>query len=158
MAFWIINLGIESSSLWVQQKLSFRNNRWSRPSVQRTNSINSWDRQSINPIITMSRDMSQWEMDSNNNDEYEITLKEFELSQLNQKLRKPRNSNFLPDFDLYNLQGNKLSICRTSRKKMNTIQEDDQSSKSNNEDINTKSVTSQSDHDSKEHTIEVIGS
>ena len=97
-------------------------------------------------------------MDSNNNDEYEITLKEFELSQLNQKLRKPRNSNFLPDFDLYNLQGNKLSICRTSRKKMNTIQEDDQSSKSNNEDINTKSVTSQSDHDSKEHTIEVIGS
>ena len=150
---------MESGSLWVPPKSSYKKDKFSQSSsIQRTNTINSCDRQSINPIITMSRDMSQWEVDSSAGDEYEITLKEFELSQLNQKLRKPRTSNFLSDFDINNLQGNKLSICRSSQNKMNTIQEDDQSSKSNDEDIHTKSVTSLSEYNSKEHTIEVIES
>lgn len=141
-------------------KHSHKKVKGSQSSSNRTNSINSWDRISGNPIMSMSRDLSQWEMDSNWNDDYENTLKEFELSQLNQKLRKPRTSNFLGDVDLQHIQKSWLSIWRTSRKKMNTIQEDDQSSKSNGEDNLAKSWASLSDNglEKSEHFIRIVNS
>ena len=152
-------LGMESSSLMIPLKRSKQKVLESKESSQGSNSKSSWGRQSVNPIISMSRDMSQWEVYSNWNDDYENTLREFELSQLNQKLRKPRTSNFIGDIDVQHIQGSRLSLWRSSRDKMNTIQEDDQSSKSNEEDNNTKSVTTLSDHNiDKEHTINVVSS
>lgn len=99
----------------------------------------------LNPVDSLSKDFSQWEVDSYTGDDYENTLRAFELSQMNQRQRKPRTSNFIGEADIFMFTKNRLSICRSSHK-MNTIQEDDQSSKSNHDDeSNDKSVTTLSE-------------
>lgn len=96
----------------------------------------------------MSKEFSQKDVDSSSNDDFEHTLRAFEISQLNQRHKKPRTSNFIGDFDLQNIGKSRLSICR-SEQKMNTIQEDDQSSKSHEEEdeASKKSVTTLSDQE-----------
>lgn len=92
-----------------------------------------------------------------NNDDYENTLRAFELSQMHQKQRKPRTSNFLGEFDVQTIARNRLSIQRGTNVNMNTIQEDAHSSKSNEEDdFNVKSVTTWSEKDETKDTPEAI--
>lgn len=80
----------------------------------------------MNPIESYSKDFSQWEIDSNVDDGYEDNLRAFELSQLKQKQRKPRKSNFFP-------LKSRISIL-TGGVQMNVIHEDDTLSKSQEED------------------------
>ena len=89
----------------------------------------------MNPIESYSKDFSQCEIDSNADEGYEDTLRAFEISQLKQKQRKPRKSNFFP-------LKSRISIL-TGGAQMKVIHEDDALSKSQEEDEKPEySVTS----------------
>lgn len=85
----------------------------------------------MNPIDSYSKDISQWELESAADEGYEDTLRAFEISQLKQKQRKPRRSNFFPF-------KSRVSIINPGAQ-MNVIHEDDKSSKSQDEEAEPKS-------------------
>ena len=81
-----------------------------KKSTHRSDSFASSGNMSSSPVEFESRDFSQVEIDSASNDDFDNTMRAFELSQMNQRQRKPRGSNFLGDFDLYTDNNDNLSI------------------------------------------------
>lgn len=115
--------------------------------VSRASSIWSSYRTGANPVDALSKDFSQWDVASSQGEDFENTLRAFEISQINQKQRKPRTSNFIGDNDSFLYPKSRLSWQRSN---MNTIQEDDDmSSKSQDDELNIwheeNSVTSMSE-------------
>ena len=114
-----------------------------KKSSKKASSVWSSYRAGCNPIESMSKDFSQWEIASNANEDYENTLRAFEISQLNQKQRKPRTSNFIylkPRVSLWHGMGNQ----------MNVIQEDGWSSKSQDDEKDKSGSTLSGLADTKE--------
>lgn len=93
-------------------------------------------------LVEMSmKDCSQYEVNRESKDDFNDTMRAFELSQLNQRNKKPRTSNFLGDFDFYTQNQDTLSIWNSVHKgQMGTIQEgDDRDSQSEDDDENSNS-------------------
>lgn len=117
--------------------------------------INRWWDDFI-PYYSYGRDFSQWDVASSHGEDFENTLRAFEISQINQKQRKPRTSNFIGVSDSFLYPKSRLSWQKSN---MNTIQEDDDhSSKSQDDGLNScheeNSVTSMSERvDTKDEKI-----
>jgi len=121
---WFKNIG---QALEVERSSGIKSSRkWS--------SIWSELKGNINPIESYSKEFSQGELPENTDDGYEDTLRAFEISQLKQKQRKPRKSNFFP-FKA------RLSLMKGGAQ-MKVIQEDDMSVKSLENSSNAKSIAS----------------
>ena len=109
-----------------------------------------------NPLASNSNSLMQCDHASKSNEEFEKTLRAFEMSQLNQKQRKPRTSNFIGDFDFYTQHGENVLLCGSGNNgQMGTIQEDDQSSNTEGDECKNSNSVTYSSH-VNESTIDKI--
>jgi hypothetical protein len=76
----------------------------------------------MNPVDRVSNNYSRGENGSSHGEDFIKNLQEFEISQLNQKQRRPRGSDFLGEKDFYSL---KKSLLSKKGFDMGTIHEDD---------------------------------
>ena len=148
------HLGMDSSCLNNIGKLTGHKDSSGKMSSNQSLSIYSSVQRCINPVDGTSKDFSECEVSSSHPDDYETTLRAFELSQISQKQKKPQTSNFIGEFDNQMIPKDRLSVGKVDKIQTNakmsaskpsqmiTIQEDDQSSKSqDDESISRKSIT-----------------
>lgn len=132
----LVKLGLESNhgDSRIGQLINLKESQQAKLS-SKFGSVDGSARLEYNPIDGLSKDESHWKQSSSkSNEEFEKNLRAFEMSQLNQKLRKPRGSNFLGTIDNMMLKPNQeLSIWKSSQQEMAVINEHEHSTKSNNE-------------------------
>lgn len=128
--YWFIFLGLDSSWFNDIGKILEIGENSSEKSSRKASSISNSYKGGVNPIDSYSKEFSQWELASNAGEGYEDTLRAFEISQLRQKQRKPRKSNFI------NLKP-RVSLLKNGIQ-MKVIQEDCGSNKSQDEEKDEK--------------------